>query len=162
MTPVSEACAIRFEPARPEHADNFMVMMRALEQADPGTTPFDEQRRRTIFDQFVRDPTYGRAWLIVEGTRHVGYLVLTVSFSFEYRGCDAYIDELYIAEQCRGRGIGRRAMEFIEGIARELGVNAVHLEVSRDNRAALELYRRTGYVDHGRYLMTKWLERGKS
>jgi ribosomal protein S18 acetylase RimI-like enzyme len=162
MTPVSEACAIRFEPARPEHADNFMVMMRALEQADPGTTPFDEQRRRTIFDRFVRDPTYGRAWLIVEGTRQVGYVVLTVSFSFEYRGCDAYIDELYIAEECRGRGIGRRTMDFVEGIARELGVNAMHLEVSRDNRAALELYRRTGYGDHGRYLMTKWLEHGKS
>jgi ribosomal protein S18 acetylase RimI-like enzyme len=162
VTPVSEARAIRFEPGRPEHADIFIAMMRALEQADPGTTPFDEQRRRTIFDQFLRDPTYGRAWLIVEGTRPVGYVVLTVSFSFEYHGCDAYIDELYIAEECRGRGIGRCTMEFIEGIARELGVNAMHLEVSRDNQAALELYRRTGYVDHGRYLMTKWLEHGKS
>jgi ribosomal protein S18 acetylase RimI-like enzyme len=53
-------------------------------------------------------------------------------------------------------------MEFVETVARELGVNAMHLEVSRDNEAALELYRRIGYVDHGRYLMTKWLERGES
>jgi ribosomal protein S18 acetylase RimI-like enzyme len=89
-------------------------------------------------------------------------VVLTVSFSFEYRGRDAYIDELYIAEEHRGRGIGRRAMAYVEKMARELGVNAMHLEVSRDNTAALELYRRIGYVDHGRYLMTKWLERGKS
>ena len=88
-------------------------------------------------------------------------MVLTVSFSFEYRGHDAFIDELYIAEEYRGRGIGRRAMDFVENVARELGVNAMHLEVSRENEAALELYRRTGYVDHDRYLMTKWLERGK-
>jgi diamine N-acetyltransferase len=159
---VSDPQPIRFEPARPEHADIFIAMMQALERADPGTTPFDEQRRRAIFDQFVRDSPYGRAWLIVEGESPVGYVVLTVSFSFEYRGCDAYIDELYIAEEHRGRGIGHMAMAFVETVARELGVNAMHLEVSRDNEAALELYRRIGYVDHGRYLMTKWLEHGES
>ena len=123
---MNDTPAIRFEPARPEHADIVIAMMRALEQADPGTTPFDEQRRRVIFDQFVRDSPYGRAWLITEADRPVGYVVLTVSFSFEYRGCDAYIDELYIAEEHRGRGIGRRAMAFVEKMARELGVNAMH------------------------------------
>jgi GNAT superfamily N-acetyltransferase len=159
---VSDAQPIRFEPARPEHADIFIEMMHALERADPGTTPFDEQRRRVIFDQFVRASPYGRAWLITEADQPVGYVVLTVSFSFEYRGCDAFIDELYIAEECRRRGIGRRAMEFVETVAHELGVNAMHLEVSPANAEALELYRRRGYVDHGRYLMTKWLDRGES
>jgi ribosomal protein S18 acetylase RimI-like enzyme len=38
----------------------------------------------------------------------------------------------------------------------------MHLEVSPDNQAALELYRRAGYADHGRYLMTKWLDGGQS
>jgi ribosomal protein S18 acetylase RimI-like enzyme len=53
-------------------------------------------------------------------------------------------------------------MEFVEMKARQMGVNAMHLEVSPANAAALELYSRSGYVGHGRYLMTKWLERGKS
>jgi ribosomal protein S18 acetylase RimI-like enzyme len=48
-------------------------------------------------------------------------------------------------------------MEFLETKARELGVNAVHLEVDRGNDGAAELYRRAGYLDHGRHLMTKWL-----
>jgi len=154
--------AIRFVPARLDHADAFLTMMRALENSDPGTTPFDEARRRVIFEQFVQDDTYGRAWLIALGPQYVGYVVLTVSFSFEYRGCDAYIDELYIAKEHRGQGIGRQAMEFVEEAARELGVNAMHLEVSRGNDAALELYRRGGYVDHDRHLMTKWLTRESS
>jgi GNAT superfamily N-acetyltransferase len=154
---VGNPSAIHFEPARLDHADIFLTMMRELEQADPGTTSFDEARRRAIFEQFVQDPTYGRAWLIALGPQYVGYVVLTVSFSFEYRGCDAYIDELYIAKEHRKQGIGRRAMEFVEEAARERGVNAMHLEVSRGNDAALELYRRGGYVDHDRYLMTKWL-----
>jgi hypothetical protein len=46
---VNEASAIRFEPARAEHADIFLAMMAALEAADPGNTPFDGPRRRAIF-----------------------------------------------------------------------------------------------------------------
>ena len=135
-------------------------MMRALEGADPGTTPFDEERRRAVFADFVRDGTFGRSWLIVEGEKAVGYVVLTISFSFEYRGRDAYIDELYVEKEFRGRGIGRQAMRFVEKMGRAMNVNAIHLEVSRKNEAALELYRRAGYVDHDRYLMTKWLTGG--
>src|SRR5882757_2032060 len=100
--------AIRFVPARLDHANAFLTMMRALENSDPGTTPFDEARRRLVFEQFVQDDTYGRAWLIALGPQYVGYVVLTVSFSFEYRGCDAYIDELYIAKEHRGQGLAGR------------------------------------------------------
>jgi ribosomal protein S18 acetylase RimI-like enzyme len=157
---VSEAQEIRFEAARPEHADVLIGMMRALEDADRGSTPFDEARRRAIFDRFVRDSTYGKAWLITCDEKYVGYVVLTVSFSFEYRGYDAFIDELYIAEEYRQKGIGRRAMEFVEIAAAELDVNAIHLEVSHGNDPAIGLYKRVGYVDNQRFLMTKWLNPG--
>ena len=159
---VSNGEEIRFELARPEHADVVLEMMRALEEADPGTTPFDEAQRRAIFDRFVsnRDSTYGKAWLICCGALYVGYVVLTVSFSFEYRGYDAFIDELYIAKEYRRQGIGKRAMEFVELAAVELGVNAIHLEVTDGNDPAIGLYRRVGYSGNGRFLMTKWLSNG--
>jgi GNAT superfamily N-acetyltransferase len=135
-------------------------MMRALEKADPGTTPFDELRRRAIFEDFVKEASFGRAWLIFAGEKPAGYVILTLGFSFEYRGRDAYIDELYLEAQLRGRGIGRQTVEFVEEAARGLGVNAIHLEASQANATAIELYRRAGFVDHDRRLMTKWLTRG--
>jgi ribosomal protein S18 acetylase RimI-like enzyme len=151
---------VRFELARPEHVDIVIGMMRALEDADPGSTPFDEAQRRAIFDRFVRDSTYGKAWLIAAGERYVGYVVLTVSFSFEYRGYDAFIDELYIAKEYRRKGIGCQAMQFVEVAAGELGVNAIHLEVTDGNDPAIGLYRRVGYAGNERFLMTKWLNPG--
>ncbi|MBV9887028.1 MAG: GNAT family N-acetyltransferase, partial [Acidobacteria bacterium] len=117
---------VRFELAKAEHVDIVLGMMRGLEEADPEPRPFDEVTRRAIFDRFVRDSTYGKAWLIVCDGKYVGYVVLTVSFSFEYRGYDAFIDELYIAEEYRRQGIGQKAMEFIEGAAVKRGVNAIH------------------------------------
>jgi ribosomal protein S18 acetylase RimI-like enzyme len=153
----SDGGAVRFELAKPEHVDIVIGMMRGLEDADPEPRAFDEASRRAIFDRFVRHSTYGKAWLIVCDEKYVGYVVLTVSFSFEYRGYDAFIDELYIAKEYRGRGIGRQAMEFIEVAAAELGVNAIHLEVTHGNDPAIGLYRRVGYAGNQRHLMTKWL-----
>jgi ribosomal protein S18 acetylase RimI-like enzyme len=85
--------------------------------------------------------------------------VLTIGFSFEFHGHDAFIDELYIDQVHRRRGFGRQAVAFLEEKAREIGVKAVHLEVDRGNDPAFELYRRVGYEDHDRFLMTKWLNR---
>jgi ribosomal protein S18 acetylase RimI-like enzyme len=154
---VSSEQAIRFEPARLEHVEIFLSMMRALEAADPGITPFDERRRRTTFEDFAKEASFGQAWLIFVGEKLAGYVILTLGFSFEYRGRDAYIDELYVDAPFRGRGLGRKTVEFVEEAARELGVNAIHLEASQGNTTAIELYRRTGFVDHDRRLMTKWL-----
>ena len=106
---------------------------------------------------FVTDRSLGKAWVICDGEQVIGYVVLTLGFSFEYGGRDAFLDELYLDEKYRGRGIGRQAMEFVEAQAREMGVNAVHLEATHGNHPAIELYRRAGYVAHARVLMTKWL-----
>lgn len=95
--------------------------------------------------------------MVWDGERPAGYVVLTLSFSFEYRGRDAFIDELYVEPAYRRRGFGRMLMEFAEQRAKELGVNALHLEVDHGNDPAMELYRNIGYADHDRYLMTKWL-----
>jgi ribosomal protein S18 acetylase RimI-like enzyme len=156
----TDAHRVRFELARSEHADIVLRMMRALEDADPGSTPFDEVQRRAMFERFVRDSTYGKAWLIVYDEEYVGYVVLTVSFSFEYRGYDAFIDELYISKEHRRQGIGQQAMKFVETAAAELGVNAIHLEVTHGNDPAIGLYRRAGYCSNERFLMTKWLSTG--
>jgi len=119
-------------------------MMRALAEQEPGAIAFDESATRLAFRQFLSLPAFGRVWLI---------------FSFEFRGHDAFIDELYIVPARRRRGCGREAMAFVEQAAREMGVNAIHLEVESGNHRALELYRHTGYKDHQRLLMTKWLNR---
>ena len=151
--------SLDFREAIPSDEAVLLPMMRALAEQDPEVIPFNESSARAAFHQFLSLPTFGRIWLIFDGAALVGYIILTVGFSFEFRGHDAFIDELYIAPAQRRRGFGRRAMAFVEQEAREMGVNAIHLEVDPGNDSARELYRRTGYVDHNRFLMTKWLER---
>jgi diamine N-acetyltransferase len=135
----------------------LLRMMRLLAEQPPGTIQFDESAARATFRKFLSLPAFGGVWLLCEGAIILGYIVLTLGFSFEFHGHDAFIDELYINAEYRRRGFGRLAVDFVEKKAREMGVNAIHLEVDRGNAPAFELYRRTGYEDHHRFLMTKWL-----
>ncbi len=119
--------------------------------------PFDEPAARRALREFLAEPLFGRVWLIEVDAAPVGYLVLTLGYSLEFHGRDAFIDELFVAPSYRHQGIGKRAMQFVETACRELGVHALHLEVERHNLAAQELYRQFGFEDHDRYLLSKWL-----
>lgn len=154
---MNNAFQLELRHATPEDADVLLPMMRALEHDDTGATPFDEAHRRRIFEQFVCDPTFGRVWFIENAGQRAGYVILTIGFSFEYRGKESFIDELYVLPEFRNRGIAAQAMNLVVQAARELDISAIHLEVSTCNEPALSLYRRLGFEHHDRTLMTKWL-----
>jgi ribosomal protein S18 acetylase RimI-like enzyme len=159
---VSDASAIKLREATPEDEAELLRMMRALAVREPGKIAFDAAAAQVALRTLFAQPELGRTWLVCDGASAIGYVVLTLGFSFEFRGRDAFIDELYIAPAYRRRGLGRMAMEFAEKRARELGVNAIHLEVDHGNDPAMELYRGIGYADHARYLMTKWLTKERA
>ena len=76
----------------------LLGMMRLLAEQQPGKIQFDESAARAAFRRFLSLPAFGRVWLLCKGDLPVGYIVLTIGFSFEFHGHDAFIDELYIAE----------------------------------------------------------------
>ena len=154
---MSDASEISFREAVPSDEAALLRMMRMLAEQEPGALVFHESLVRGALHKFLANPELGKVWLILEEQKPAGYVVLTLGFSFEYHGREAFIDELYIEPEHRRKGLGRQAMQFVAERAREMGVHAIHLEVDHGNEPALELYRRDGYEDHGRYLMTKWL-----
>lgn len=57
----------------------------------------------------------------------------------------AYVFAFRVKPAWRGQGIGSHLMNFVESDLRKRGFRAVTLNVSKDNHAALRLYRRLGY-----------------
>jgi GNAT superfamily N-acetyltransferase len=119
---------------------------------------FREDRQPPALAALVAGEPFGRAWLIRLDARPVGYVVLSWGFSVEAGGREACLDELYLVPEVRGQGLGSRALALVEAEARDLAVRRIFLEVQRGNRV-IGLYRRAGYVDHDRFLMSKLLER---
>jgi GNAT superfamily N-acetyltransferase len=148
--------AITFQPAAPENLAELLSMMKELQQDDPWSCPFDESVIAEVTEQLLRDPALGRLWFIAADGANIGYIVMAFDYSLEYRGRGAWVDEFFVRRAHRGQGIGAHALELFAQQAKKLGVAVVHLEVNHGN-PALELYRRLGYEDHQRYLMTKWI-----
>ena len=116
--------------------------------------------RESALRRLLAAPEFGAVWLVqVEGST-AGYIALCRGFSIEFDGFDAFIDEFFLLPEYRGRGVGGRVLELIRDEARRLDINALHLEVARDNDAARRLYRRAGFEAREKYvLMTALLER---
>lgn len=148
---------ILFKAAGDGDIDLLIEMMRDFYIHEHLT--MDEPAARRALRQILTDASCGRVCLMLADGDVAGYIVLTLGFSLEAHGRDAFVDELYLRESYRRRGIGKRALQFIEGVCRELGVKALHLEVERENTNAQVVYRRAGFVDHDRYLMTRWVNR---
>lgn len=143
-------------PATVSDLDALTGLVQAFHAEDG--YPFDEEEVRANLARLLGDPHLGQVWIAEEGGVAVAYLILALGFSLEFRGRDAFIDEVYVRPSHRGQGLGTRALAVAEEACRELGVRAVHLEVERDNVEAHSLYSRKGYVAHNRHLMTKWID----
>jgi ribosomal protein S18 acetylase RimI-like enzyme len=154
---VSSVSQVTFRSATQDDEADLLRKMRALAEQEPGAYYFEEHAVRSVLREFLAEPSLGKAWIFSDGADIAGYIVLTLGFSFEYHGREAFVDELYVEPQYRRRGIGREALRFVDEQARAMGVIALHLEVDHGNDSALELYQRAGYQDHDRHLMTKWL-----
>jgi ribosomal protein S18 acetylase RimI-like enzyme len=142
-----------FTRAEPADADLLVPLMRDFYAHE--RMEFDEAVARRALGQLLGDERLGRVYLMRAGAETVGYLVLTFGFSLEFGGRDAFVDEIFVRDEWRGRGAGRRALELAARVCREAGVRALHLEVDHVNPRAQALYRAAGFKDHDRYLMTK-------
>ena len=148
---------IHFRPARLTDLNLLVPMMADLQKDDPWSVSFEEKRAMIALRGLIADPSLGRVWIICDGANPIGYIVLTFDYSLEYAGKCAWVDEVFVRKQYRGKGIGGQTLEFFAEEAKRLGVRTIHLEVNHGN-PAIELYRRAGFQDHNRYLMTKWVE----
>jgi hypothetical protein len=90
--------------ATPEDEPELLRMMRHLAKQEPGKIQFDEAAARASLRKFRSLPVFGGGWMLCEGNKTVDYVILTVGFSFEFHGHDAFIDELYVDAEYRWRG----------------------------------------------------------
>jgi GNAT superfamily N-acetyltransferase len=154
--PLPSQSEVAFRPAQPQDSADLLSMMQQLQADDPWSVPFNQPATAKALVQLLEDASLGRVWIIVADGQNIGYIVMAFDYSLEYCGRGAWVDEVFVRRSYRGRGIGAQTLDFFCQQAAQLGVTAVHLEVNHGN-PAIELYRRHGFEDHQRYLMTKWI-----
>jgi GNAT superfamily N-acetyltransferase len=142
---------IHFKPLDKNNIDLTSALMVDFYAID--NYPIDIEKTKELLNQFIDNPALGLARLIYANDTVVGYIILTFVFSFEYQGKIAFLDELYVTEKARGKGIGSKAIEFIKDESHKLSLKLIYLEVEPHNKKAQNLYLANGFEMHNRKLM---------
>ncbi|WP_103998886.1 GNAT family N-acetyltransferase [Flavobacterium urumqiense] len=83
----------------------------------------------------------------------VGYVIITFSFSFEYHSRIGILDDLYLSDSARGKGIGKKTVAFIQAKAQQLNLKIIYLEVENHNENAQKLCLASNFIFLHRKLM---------
>jgi ribosomal protein S18 acetylase RimI-like enzyme len=75
----------------------------------------------------------------------LGFVQLYPGFDSLSLAVSWVLNDLYVLETARGRGVGAALMEHAEAVARDAGAVALTLETAHDNHVAQRLYERQGY-----------------
>jgi GNAT superfamily N-acetyltransferase len=146
----------RFLQVTPADVDRVVDMMTQLYAQS--SSPFDAVRARRATEALLMEPEFGGVWMIDCDGAPAGYIVMVLGYSLEFGGQFGLLDELFVAENFRGMGLGKQAVAFAGEQCRARGWQALRLEVGQKNLRAQSLYSRSGFHMHDRFLMTKWVE----
>jgi DNA-binding MarR family transcriptional regulator/GNAT superfamily N-acetyltransferase len=159
------------EPLNPDRQRRLVDAMRAVERLLTATqveiVPVDPARpdaRRCVAAYFAEldrrsdtgyDPTVGVSAEPHEMRPPAGAFVVAY-LRGEAIGCGGVklhdrapceIKRMWVADEARGLGLGRRLLEELEGLAVDAGATHAHIETNRQLTEAVALYRSAGYVE---------------
>jgi ribosomal protein S18 acetylase RimI-like enzyme len=104
-----------------------------------------EADREGILAAMTRMPDIYSNWVAVEGARVVGFLSLVFYKTLFHAGGTALINELVVAGDRRGRGIGRALVARAAGEAQARGMDEIEVGTEKGNAAAQSFYRAVGF-----------------
>ena len=89
----------------------------------------------------------GEVTVLLAGEEPDGFAELRFRPSLYTGVLDAYLEELYVVPERRGRGLGRALLEAAMDHARERGAAHIDLGTSEDDVAARALYESAGFTN---------------
>lgn len=109
---------------------------------DAVNAPVPEKNYEATFNECLRSDAYVKCYIFEwEGTP-CGFALLSKTFSQEAGGISVTIEEIFIEEEFRSRGLATAFFSYLKSLP---GIMRLRLEVEDDNEGAKRLYERMGF-----------------
>lgn len=130
-----------------EDLGDYLALSREFYSSEATDHPVSDEHFHRTFQETVGGSPIARGWLIIDDQgRPMGYLLASITWSNEFGGRVAWLEELYLRPETRGQGLGRQTLEqAMEELKVRDKVVGFRLEVAPANRGISELYKRMGF-----------------
>jgi len=125
--------------------DVFLAMAEVFYSSKAVAHGIDSHIIKTTFDTAMNKPHLLQAFIIEDNDKPVGFALVSFYYATEVGGLVVLIEDLYLDETCRGKGLGSKFMRFVEVEYPE--AKRFHLEVAKENTRAIDLYKKLGYEE---------------
>ena len=136
---------ITFRPVTLADRAVYIQMAHDFYHSDAVLHPIPDAYIETTFDALMSDTPYASAMMLEYDGETVGYALFAKTFSQEAGGLVLWVEELYIRENDRSKGIGRRFLTALTENPPD-GIKRIRLEVERENERAVKLYESLGFT----------------
>lgn len=127
-----------------EDKPQVLEMMRVFYASDAVLSNGSEEIFSNDIDNCVNDNPYLEGYIVEDGEEVQGYAMVAKSFSTEFGKPCIWIEDLYVKEPYRGRGIGSQVLQYIS----EKYVGCIfRLEVETENQRAIRVYEKCGFAE---------------
>lgn len=127
-------------------AEDREFYLRAADEfyhTDAVEKPLPMERLNANFDEVMRSDVYLEGLILEYGGERAGYCLLTKTFHTE-AGMTLWLEDIYILEQFRGKGLGKELFAYLdENYSEKFG--RFRLEVEDENEIAVALYKKNGF-----------------
>lgn len=110
--------------------------------SDVVNAPIPKENYKLAFDEFMRSDEYAFCYIFEYDGVPCGFASLSKTFSQEAGGISITLEEIYVDEKYRNKGIGKKFFEFL---FKNIPAARYRLEVELDNEKAKRLYEQMGF-----------------
>ena len=128
----------------PEDREDYIRFSTEFYNSSAVDKPVPREHFEQGFDEMMRSDVYVQGYMLVCDGNNVGYCVTMKTYSVEAGGITIWIDELFVLEEYRSKGLGRELFKYIEKNG-DKKLRRIRLEVELENGRAISLYKKMGF-----------------
>ena len=122
--------------------ESVMDMMRTFYASPAVLTNGSDEIFVADIEECVSDSPYADGYVFEVTGETIGYAMLAKSYSTEYGKRCIWIEDIYIKEDYRGKGIGSEFFRFLEENYPDV---LFRLEAEEENERAIHVYKKSGF-----------------
>lgn len=128
----------------PEDREDYIRFSTEFYNSSAVDKPVPREHFEQGFDEMMRSDVYVQGYMLVCDGNNVGYCVTMKTYSVEAGGITIWIDELFVLEEYRSKGLGRELFKYIEENG-DKKLRRIRLEVELENGRAISFYKKMGF-----------------